>query len=510
MLRAILSETFGCTGTWLRKSHRTVLILLLLASLSYFLLTPFTPSLFIEVAHILACVCGGEAGVCVLDLLSPRLTAGRRKHIFWLLLLTCGIFYATSTNTGTGNVEQPRSNQSILCVGITPMVPVWMGLYAKALFDEQFLSVYDRCDDNLSAISAFNLYNTMGNPPSTTASAGQPSKQRASALLALTFVIRFVLKMLNSIGLAIEDLVYLNKTHAGFVSAITAAQDREALRRHLRLSATLSSLDVIGKDEARPSPSPPPTGATATTLALTASPSSLSPMAQEEDLRVVAAHDHAFDKDEQVVEMTEACVAFLIQTMSIFVTKLRSHVEVGALEAASNDFQNQPKSPLKGWRNFGRSGGGGGGGGGPGGGPGLVQSGNDTGSRSSSTNGNSNSSNKDNQNQHRGTKVTNRGSSERMFALVDLITQMLGPLPYPLEPEGGVLHFCLSSVLVMVGSKYFIKPFSISLIGKRGTAMSKIARSGLLMYMVGRLIINYKSAAVLYLEQEKLKQKGRF
>ncbi len=214
MLRAILSETFGCTGTWLRKSHRTVLILLLLASLSYFLLTPFTPSLFIEVAHILACVCGGEAGVCVLDLLSPRLTAGRRKHIFWLLLLTCGIFYATSTNTRTGNVEQPRSNQSILFVGITAMVPVWMGLYAKALFDEQFLSVYDRCDDNLSAISAFNLYNTMGNPPSTTASAGQPSKQRASALLALTFVIRFVLKMLNSIGLAIEDYALDRESYA--------------------------------------------------------------------------------------------------------------------------------------------------------------------------------------------------------------------------------------------------------------------------------------------------------
>ena len=128
---------------------------------------------FRAVAHILACVCCAEAAYYLLDLLVPRLTmrGSRRLHMLWLLSFTCVIFwYSLGAAESAGleplfvlrkdadgkimNVGQETFGRSVglvkFCDG--PCSPL-LGLFLKALFEEQFLSIYDRCDDNLTKVS---------------------------------------------------------------------------------------------------------------------------------------------------------------------------------------------------------------------------------------------------------------------------------------------------------------------------------------------------------------------
>jgi hypothetical protein len=524
-------RNLGITRSWLRKSHRTLLLLLLLGSLSYLLITPFNSNIFFEVAHILACVCCAEGGVCVLDLLTPRLTSGRKKHIFWLLLFTCLNYYISFSEQNHYGTK--TSNASIRVVLVTAMIPVWCGLYLKALFDEQFLSVYDRCDDNLSAISSFNAFNMVGsNGDSSSSSASpldgdgqvsQPSKQRASALLALTFIIRFVLKMLNSIGLAVDDLVYLSKAHSTFVTAITTARDREALRRHMNIEESSSSLSTTPNLSSTPTLSSPssrllsplndevPTSNNVGSGTMEVSPSSSSSFSSPTPYIL----NRMNGEDEHVVEITEACVAFLIQTMSIFVTKLRSHMDVGGLRESVLNIHHRGESSgwskfVKGFRITGGNSG-----------NGKSNTGssssnrNNVGSSSSSKNGRNGSSSGGGggNSSSEGSRVHgvdgNRQSNENNYRerILNYLNDLIVPLPFPIEPDGSYLHFCFSSFIIMTTTKYFITPFSISLVGgSKGTTVSKTVRSSLLLYIVGRFMINKMKVILMNEKEEELKK----
>jgi hypothetical protein len=440
---------------------------------------------FREVAHILACSCAAEMGVRVLDLLSPRLTSGRRLHTFWLLALTCGVFYSTYRWEDGGNF----SRQSVGLVVATALIPVWVGLYGKALFDEQFLGVYDRCDHNLGVISSVNVYDMTG-ALKADLSGSQPSKQRASALLALTLVIRFVLTMLSHLGLGDEDMDYLGDAHASFVLSIAAARDNEARRRHrqiqMQVHVTASASPASMRRPSMIIDSP-------TTMAVANSAVATRDYINSEGNGSGTATDAdaEIDADAHVSEMAEACVKFLAQIMSIFVTKLRSHSNVKNVELVSRGDMVSVMSAM----NVRASGGG------SSGGSGRVGSGGGGGGRPSSI--------YDHGGKNRYKKIVQwRQSFAAAWndimsnSFIDSIERILVPLPSPLEPSSGVLHFCMSSVLVMYGVRYFVTPFSISILGRRGSIVSKWARSTLLMYMMARLMLN-KTKAILWLENQR-------
>ena len=470
-MQRVLS-TYGCSRTWCRKAHRTLLLILLLASITYVLVT--TAQLkshdYIEISLIMACSCVAEAGVCILDLLSPRLTSGRRKHCFWLLALTCLLFYSTTQSKTTHN------NKSVVLIFTTAMIPVWIGLYCKALFDEQFLSVYDRCDYNLGIISGElgsngilhhnnnnnnnnnnnqipnNDLHTLDSPNKTSNHLNpfiQPSKQRASALLTLTFVTRFVLTMLNYIGLNTSDMTYLENAHASFIFSITSARENEAQRRRHQDQSS-PSLPFLPSSSAtnaiRSNSDSSPNLISIVPTPTSTSNASLQSLSNNK-LKSIRSNYKNTNADVHIAEMSEVCIKFLAQIMSIFVTKLKSHSNIQLLPTG-NIISSDERIQIP-----------------------LIQG------------------------------LSQLFQSGEKKTMVDRVEKILLPLPSPLEPTNGVFHFCMSSVLVMFSTRYFLTPFSISIVGKKGTKISKWLRSTLLMYMVLRLgIIKTKA---LYMENKK-------
>lgn len=186
--------------------------------------------------------------------------------MFWLLSFTCAIFWYSLAAAERAGLEPlfvlrgggegggegiggETFGRSVGLVIATALAPLFLGLYVKALFEEQFLSVYDRCDDNLTLVSNTDVVQLVAGGTQVTSLLGgikgkaaqmrfQPSKQKASALLALTLGIRFMLTMLSHIGLANADVEYLAQAHAEFVGKIKEARANEARRRQLQLSGS--------------------------------------------------------------------------------------------------------------------------------------------------------------------------------------------------------------------------------------------------------------------------------
>ena len=171
-----------------------------------------------------------------------------------------------------------------------------------------------------------------------------------------------------------------------------------------------------------------------------------------------------------MAEMAEACIKFLAQSMSLFVTKLRSNADEIA-----------PPSPPR--RNNQRS---------------TV--------RATPTRGDSGSS------LHGWHKILQKTGMLSIVSdsFLNQLENVIVPLPSPLEPtDGSVLHFCFSSLLVMFANKYFFEPFSFIVFGgKKGSRASKMGRTGLLMYMMCRLIVN-KTRAALWLKEQRRRRTGR-
>jgi hypothetical protein len=385
-----------------------------------------------------------------------------------LLTLTLAVFYSTHQWDGT-STDKYAYGQSFGLVLATAMIPVWIGLWCKATFDEQFLSVYDRCDHNLGAIAKFSMFTLQRSE--TDDPDRQPSKYRASMLLALTFVIRFVLTMLSHIGLAVGDLEYLSNAHAHFVLAISAARDSEENRRH-----TSASLPVLSPRPLSPSSSSSsPLSALSSPSSSSSTPSSLSSSSKLLQLPL-SLHNHPLhhssDADAYVAEMAEACIKFLAQSMSLFVTKLRSNADDMSPSSPPRIVALNQHSSLRG----------------------LATPTSDTGSSL-----------------HGWHKVLQKTGMLSIVSdsFLNQVECVIVPLPSPLEPtQGSMLHFCVSSFLVMFANKYFFEPFSFIVFGgKNGSRASKMGRTGLLMYMTCRLIVN-KTRAALWLKEQRRRRRG--
>ena len=126
--------------------------------------------------------------------------------------------------------------------------------------------------------------------------------------------------------------------------------------------------------------------------------------------------------------MTEACVVFLAQLSSIAFAKLRAHAEPGIPHAVAGLLRN---------------------------------------------------------------RQVMGGFSSWLAGKLDRVDSTLLPLPDPLEPSGGVTHFCLSSLMVLFVTRYFVTPFSLGMFGRSGVTVSRRARSGVLTYMLVRLVVNW-------------------
>jgi hypothetical protein len=550
-------------------------------------------------------------------------------QMFWLLSFTCAIFWYSLAAAERAGLEPlfvlrgggegggegiggETFGRSVGLVIATALAPLFLGLYVKALFEEQFLSVYDRCDDNLTLVSNTDVVQLVAGGTQVTSLLGgikgkaaqmrfQPSKQKASALLALTLGIRFMLTMLSHIGLANADVEYLAQAHAEFVGKIKEARANEARRRQLQLSGSSRQMRLArrkkfnasgrnvsgsrggsrrserrrrrtrrrtrrarrrsssnsaqmrrlersasgssvlasgrggGSDRRGRSSSMRRSSSSGgarsgiggssssrssivssgrgrrrprrhSSMALVSSPgsgvedsltvagdvddcmdpdfrfsSSSSSVNSEEDLdwsgdsdednlslldeddndgnsENAAAESDAdidavvedgeydfiddtdilYDEDDEgavqdahVSEMTEACVVFLAQLSSIAFAKLRAHAETGIPHAVAGLLRNR---------------------------------------------------------QVRG------GFSNWLAGELDRVDSTLIPLPDPLEPSGGIAHFCVSSLMVLFATRYFVTPFSLGMFGKSGMTVSRNARSGVLTYMLIRLIVNWLRA----------------
>ena len=477
---------------------------------------------FRAVAHILACVCFAEAAYYNLDLLIPRLTiqGSRRLHVFWLLFFTCIIFWYSLEAVERAGLEplfvfDENHNsvgdgtfwRSVGLVVATALAPLFLGLFVKALFEEQFLSIYDRCDENLGVVSDLDLGQfVQGGPALATLLGGvegkatqlklQPSKHKASALFVLTLAIRFMLTMLSHIGLANADVEYMYEIHAEFVKRIKTAKENEARHRQLQLSGNASRVkgaqrrevfssglskekkrkynragsftQRLRRNSSKEEPDRRPWQRTTPQLAGSPGREDGNVYADSDyegnysddeiSLRRRDSEDDLFDNEYQqlldtedvdlseidegalqnqyVAETTEACVVFLAQLSSMMFAKLRAHAVNGIPHAVAGLLRN--RQVRRGWFQM------------------LGM-----------------------------TEVVLGGT------FLDRVDSTLMPLPDPLEPTGGVIHFCLTSLMVLFATRYFVLPFSVGMFGKSGVAVSRRARSGVLLYMFLRFIANW-------------------